>query len=60
MNTAEMISTAEVAARANVSRRTVARWVAAGKLVPVFKIPGKTGALLFDPADVDALEDGPR
>jgi excisionase family DNA binding protein len=51
MNT-DLLSTAEVAERAGVSIRTVARWVDAGRLTPVVIAPGPTGARLFDPRDV--------
>ena len=34
---------------------TISRWVAAGKLTPAHKLPGKTGAYLFNRADVEAL-----
>lgn len=44
----------EAAERAGCSRRTITRWINAGKLTPVAKLPGDTGALLFDPAAVDA------
>ena len=38
-----------------VSRRDVVRLVERGDLTPVGKLPGTTGAYLFDPADVEAL-----
>ena len=44
----------ESAERAGVSRRTITRWIESGRLAPVAKLPGDTGALLFDPDDVDA------
>lgn len=49
------VFTRDVAARAGVSPRQVARWVAAGLLVPTFRTPGSTGAFAFDADDVDAL-----
>jgi excisionase family DNA binding protein len=55
MKNVELITTAEVAARANVSVRTVTRWVNAGKLTVALKVPGQTGAMLFDASEVDAL-----
>lgn len=44
-----------VAQRLNVDRTTVIRLVKAGDLVPVAKLPGRTGAFLFNPRDVEAL-----
>lgn len=38
-----------------VDRRTVGRLAASGKLAVAFKIDGRTGAFLFDEADVAAL-----
>lgn len=49
------ITTAEVVQRLGVTRKVVRRLVEHGDLVPAQKLPGKTGAYLFDPADVDAL-----
>lgn len=51
----DAITTAEVAALLDVDRRTVHRMVAAGALTPTLKLPGLTGALLFDRADVEAF-----
>lgn len=36
-----------------ITPRTVARLVRAGELEPAQKLPGKTGALLFDPKEVE-------
>lgn len=44
----------EAAERAGRSRRTITRWISSGRLKPVAKLPGDTGALLFYGADVDA------
>ena len=35
---------------------TINRWVRIGKLSPVVAMAGRTGARLFDRADVEALE----
>lgn len=42
------LTSAEIAAQHHVSVKTVHRLKNAGELVPVLKLPGKTGALLFD------------
>lgn len=49
-----LIPTAEVAKALGVHVGTVSRMVAGKQLVPAYKIPGRTGAYLFDPADVEA------
>lgn len=53
--TGRLITTAEAAAILGVHVGTVSRMVAAGRLTPAIKVPGKTGAFLFAPADVQAL-----
>lgn len=50
-----LITTSEAAERCGVDRTTFFRWVQLGHIQPVEKRPGRTGALLFDPADVEAL-----
>lgn len=49
------IGTAEAAQRLGVDVSTVSRWVASGRLKPLYRLPTKTGAMLFDPRDVDRL-----
>jgi hypothetical protein len=49
------IGTTEAAERCGVDRTTFFRWVQLGQIEPVTKLPGRTGALLFDPDEVDAL-----
>lgn len=51
----DLIGTSEVCALRNVHRSTVKRWVDSGKLTPAVTLPGKTGAMLFRRADVEAL-----
>jgi len=53
--TRPLITTAEAAELLGVHVGTVSRMVASGRLTPSFKVPGKTGAFLFDPTDVEAL-----
>jgi len=42
------LTISEVSAKYGVSRRTIARKIKAGELVPVMKLPGKTGSYLLD------------
>lgn len=51
----ETITTAEAAQILGKSVATVNRLVALGRLTPARKLPGKTGAYLFDRAAVEAL-----
>ncbi|QDK01143.1 excisionase and transcriptional regulator [Mycobacterium phage Purky] len=39
----------------NVDRSTLLRWVAAEKVTPTRKLPGSTGAFLFDRSAIEAL-----
>lgn len=55
MHKIEQITTAEVARELGVDRTTVNRLVARKVLTPLQKLPGKTGAYLFNHADVEAL-----
>lgn len=50
-----LITTAQAAAILGVHVGTVSRMVASGRLSPALKVPGKTGAFLFDRATVEAL-----
>lgn len=56
MQGTDLITTAQVAAAKGVNPRTVARWVQSGRLPYATKLPGETGAYLFDPAVVDAFD----
>jgi DNA-binding transcriptional MerR regulator len=49
----ELLTTQEAAKRAGRHRDTIRRWVNAGLLAPVDKLPGQTGTNLYHPADVD-------
>lgn len=52
----ELLTAAQVADRHQVNRRTVNRWAALGLLQPAVRLPGDTGALLFDAETVEAFE----
>lgn len=47
------LTSPQVAARLEVSLRTVHRLVADGRLTPVQRLPGPNGAFLFRPRDID-------
>ena len=49
----DLLTTAEAARRLGISRTTLTRWVAAGKLKPA--AAATNGTMLFDPALVDDL-----
>lgn len=49
-----LISISEVVARYGVARKTVMRWLEAGKIAPAFTLPGRTGAHLFTIDDAEA------
>jgi predicted site-specific integrase-resolvase len=44
----DLIGSAEVCERAGIDRSTLSRHVALGKIAPAMRLPGQTGALLFD------------
>lgn len=51
-----LLTAPEVARRLGKSVRTVHRMAIAGSLPVAHKLPGPTGAFLFDPAAVEAIE----
>ena len=51
-----LLPSATVCERLLIDRSTLSRWVAAGRITPSLRLPGLTGAMLFDPKDVERLE----
>lgn len=53
----DSIGSREVCQRLDIDKATLSRWVRSSppRLTPVLKLPGKNGAMLFDPADVEAI-----
>lgn len=51
----DLIGSADACRILRIDRSTLSRWVAAGRIAPVHRLPGATGALLFSRADVEAL-----
>jgi hypothetical protein len=54
----DLLTTRQVAERLDppVTVSTISRWVAFGRITPKVRLPGSTGPMLFDPADVDKLQ----
>lgn len=52
-----LVSTVEAVAILGCDRSSISRWVSSGRLVPAHKLPGQTGAFLFDRAAIEALRD---
>lgn len=53
--TPDLIGSAVACDLLGITRGTLSRWVAAGKLTPAQRLEGKTGAFLFVRADVERL-----
>jgi excisionase family DNA binding protein len=47
------LTSTQLAERLGVDRTTISRRVEAGTIKPAVKLPGKTGAWLFDPDDYE-------
>lgn len=50
--TGDLIGSADVCQLAGIDRSTLSRHVAAGHITPRVRMPGRTGAWLFDKQDV--------
>lgn len=53
--TPQLIGSAEACRRLGVGRPSLVRMVQTGRLEAAMKLPGASGAYLFDPETVDAL-----
>jgi excisionase family DNA binding protein len=51
----QLLSSAEACTILQVSRSTLIRWVASGKIHASQKLPGQSGVYLFEPAEVTRL-----
>ncbi|MHA6510701.1 hypothetical protein [Tessaracoccus sp. Y1736] len=56
----DLISISEIVDTHGVGRKTVMRWLAAGKIVPAMTLPGRTGVHLFTRAEAEAAFSGWR
>ena len=55
--TPDLLTTAETCAElGGIDRSTLTRWVQTGRITPAKKLPGLTGAYLFDPAEVQRVK----
>lgn len=54
----DLLTTAQVADILGKSVPTVNRWAVEGVLTPVQKLPGRTGAYLFDRAEIERVAAG--
>lgn len=50
-----MHTSAQACEALSIDRSTLSRWVAAGRIVPIFKHPGVRGAFLFAPTEVERV-----
>jgi predicted site-specific integrase-resolvase len=55
MANANLIGSAKACQTLAIDKSTLSRWVASGVITPAIKLPGKNGAMLFDPQDVTRL-----
>ena len=51
----DIIGSTEACTILSIDKATISRWVAAGKLSPVGKLPRKNGAFFFSRQAIDAL-----
>lgn len=51
--TADTLTTAQVVDEYSISRRSIGRRIAEGELTPLMKLPGHTGAYLFERAEIE-------
>lgn len=57
---AEFIGSTEVCRRLGIDRGTLTRWIQLGHITPSGKLPGSSGAYLWDPAYIDRVVDARR
>jgi excisionase family DNA binding protein len=56
----DLVGSDEAARLIGINRATLTRWVQAGKITPLMKLPGITGAVLFHRRDVEKLAAEPN
>ena len=50
-----LLGSIEVCEQVGIDRSTLSRWIKDGTAVPAMRLPGKTGAYLFTPAEAERL-----
>lgn len=53
----DLLATVQVCELIGIDRSTLSRYVQLGRITPAMRLPGRTGSMLFNPADVAALND---
>ncbi len=53
----DLLGTAEAAEIIGVERSTIAHWMAKGRIVAHLKLPGRTGAVVFERSEVERVRD---
>ncbi|WP_067891344.1 helix-turn-helix domain-containing protein [Nocardia vaccinii] len=53
----DLLTSEEASKLLEVDKSTLIRWVSSGDVKPVRKLPGKTGAFLFERSDIEDLRD---
>ena len=53
MQNPDLIGSAEACERLGIDRSTLTRRVARGEITPLQKLPGETGAYIFDAAEIE-------
>lgn len=56
MSQAQLVTSAEVCTALSIDRSTLTRWVASGRIQSAMKMPGKRGAFLFAPTEVERVK----
>lgn len=56
----QYLSSLEACERIGVDRSTLSRWIKFGTAQPAMQLPGKNGAYLFTPEEVERLADDYR
>jgi excisionase family DNA binding protein len=51
----DLIGSTEACRLLDIDKRTLVRWISAGRVIPAYRLPGKNGAYLFRRADIEAL-----
>ena len=55
-NTNQLLSSADACAALDIDRSTLTRWVQSGKVTPVKKLGGRTGAYVFTSTEIDRVK----